>query len=100
MRGNIIQWRIVHVFVIEGRSCQVYAAVHYERMSPMKHIRTSVLDVSQIALAEIAEVNQATVSRWEAGESEPSRAQMAAIRAYARRRGIKWNDRWFFEVAA
>jgi predicted transcriptional regulator len=69
-------------------------------MTPMKRIRTQVLKLSQIGLAEVAEVNQATVSRWDAGSREPGRVQMQRIREYARREGIKWSDKWFFEAAA
>lgn len=71
-----------------------------QTMTPMAYIRKEVLRISQVAMAEIAEVNQTTVSRWEKGDREPSRDAMARIRNFARRRGIKWSDRWFFEVAA
>lgn len=69
-------------------------------MSPIEFIRTQKFDISQAALAKISGVNQATVSRWESGGLEPGRAEMAAIRDEARKRGITWDDRWFFEVEA
>ena len=69
-------------------------------MHPIEHIRKNVLGISQAALAGIAGVNQATVSRWEAGEYEPNRDELARIRDEARARGIAWNDRWFFETPA
>lgn len=67
---------------------------------PMSYIREEVLGVSQSALARIARVNQATISRWEAGRRNPKASHMARIRDYARRKGIRWSDRWFFEAAA
>ena len=66
----------------------------------MKRIRTQVLKLSQMRLAEIAEVDQTTVSRWDRGQREPSRVEMARIRDYARTAGLKWSDKWFFEIAA
>lgn len=71
-----------------------------DRMQPMEHIRREIFKISQSAMAQIAEVNQATVSRWESGTLEPSRGEMELIRAAARKRRLKWDDRWFFEVAA
>ncbi|MDR6953819.1 putative transcriptional regulator [Ancylobacter sp. 3268] len=68
------------------------------RMNQMLLIRKSVLDVSQAALAAIAGTSQATVSRWEKGDLHPDRSQMALIRAEALKRGLQWNDAWFFEA--
>lgn len=67
-------------------------------MKPLEHIRKNLFSVSQAAFSEIAGVTQATVSRWESGELEPGRAEMAAIREEALRRDIQWNDRLFFEA--
>ena len=69
-------------------------------MSPLLHIRKNVLRTTQSEMAEIAGVRQATVSRWETGELEPSRDQMAAIRAEAIRRGVEWSDGLFFTAGA
>lgn len=69
-------------------------------MSTMNHIRKKVLKVSQRELAAISGVTQTTVSRWESGTLEPSRDEMLKIRDEARRRRVKWNDRWFFETPA
>lgn len=66
-------------------------------MKPLEHIRKNLFSVSQSAFSEIAGVTQATVSRWESGELEPGRAEMAAIREEAVRRNILWDDRFFFE---
>lgn len=69
-------------------------------MKPLEHIRKNLFSVSQAAFSEIAGVTQATVSRWESGELEPGRAEMAAIREEAMRRNISWDDRFFFDAAA
>jgi len=66
-------------------------------MSPLLHIRKNVLGVTQTEMAAIAGTRQATVSRWEAGELEPSRDQMQRVREAAAQRGIDWSDSWFFE---
>jgi transcriptional regulator with XRE-family HTH domain len=70
-------------------------------MSPIKRIRTQVFDATQAEFAAIAGVTQPTVSRWEAesDNSEPTLAEMAAIRAEALRRRKRWSDRWFFRGA-
>jgi len=67
-------------------------------MHPIEHIRKNVLGVSQAVLAAIAGVTQATVSRWEAGESEPNRNELSRIRDEARARGHSWDDSWFFDT--
>lgn len=66
-------------------------------MNAMKHIRTDVLSLTQAEMAAIAKASQATVSRWETGELEPTRDHLAAIRDEAKRRRLKWNDALFFE---
>lgn len=65
-------------------------------MSPLLRIRSEILKISQAEMAEVAGVTQPTVSRWEAGMSEPSRDALMRIREAARRKKIKWNDAWFF----
>ncbi len=67
-------------------------------MSQIEHIRKERFKVSQSAFADIAGTSQPTVSRWEAGELEPSRIEMARIRDEAVKRGIEWHDQWFFAV--
>lgn len=49
-------------------------------------------------MAKIADTTQATVSRWEKGELEPDRDQLAMIRDEAVKKGRNWSDLWFFEV--
>lgn len=63
-------------------------------------IRKDILKINQAEMAAIAGVRQATVSRWESGSLEPSRDQMQAIREEALRRGIEWDDAWFFPESA
>lgn len=65
---------------------------------PMLHVRKAIFGLSQAEMAVIAGVSQGTVSKWEAGQSEPNRQELDRIRAEAITRGIVWDDRWFFEV--
>lgn len=67
-------------------------------MNPMPLIRKTILDISQAELAAIAGTTQATVSRWEKGELQPDRTQLARIREAAMSRGVAWDDAWFFEM--
>lgn len=66
-------------------------------MNPLARIRKEILRITQSELAAVTGVRQATVSRWEKGELEPSREQLAAIRTYALSCGMAWDDLWFFE---
>lgn len=68
-------------------------------MSAIRFIRREIFKATQAEFAAIADVTQATVSRWEAGGS-PSLDEMQAIRKSAADRGIEWNDAWFFEAPA
>lgn len=69
-------------------------------MRAIEHIRKNIFDVSQTVFGEIAGTTQASVSRWEKGDQEPSQGEMARVREAARERGIEWDDRWFFECPA
>lgn len=66
-------------------------------MRPIEHIRRNVLSLTQSGMAEVAGVTQATVSRWESGEFDPSLDELGLIRAEAINRGLQWEDVWFFE---
>jgi DNA-binding transcriptional regulator YiaG len=66
-------------------------------MNALRHIRKAVLGMSQAEMAQIACVSQGTVSKWERGDLSPSHTEMSAIRAEAAKRGLAWNDSWFFE---
>ena len=67
-------------------------------MRSFAHIRKAVFGVTQAEMASIVRVSQATVSRWEAGEGSPTAKDMRRIRNSAIKRGLVWNDRWFFEL--
>lgn len=67
-------------------------------MSMLLHIRTNVLKITQAQMAAISGASQATVSRWESGDLEPDRRQLAAIRAEVKKLALPWDDRWFFEI--
>ncbi len=69
-------------------------------MEPIEHIRKKVFAVNQEAFGAIAGTTQASVSRWENGEQEPSQTEMARIRQAALNQGLTWDDSWFFEVPA
>lgn len=67
-------------------------------MHPIHHIRTKVFHVTQDEIARIAEVKQATVSRWESGKLKPGLGEMERIRTAALERGLPWDDTLFFET--
>ncbi|WP_442872846.1 helix-turn-helix transcriptional regulator [Aurantimonas sp. C2-3-R2] len=67
-------------------------------MSPIKRIRLHVFKLKQKDFADLAGVQQSTVSRWEAGTSL-SWPEMQRIREAASKAGIRWDDKWFFEPA-
>jgi predicted transcriptional regulator len=73
-------------------------AYMHERMNAISHIRKNLLNVTQGAMADIAGVQQATISRWESGELSPSLEQMRRIRCALIERDIRWSDAWFFDV--
>jgi len=66
-------------------------------MNRWQNLRTNVFRASQVEMARIAGVSQATVSRWEGGTQTPLSTALERIRAYARRRSIPWDDAWLFE---
>lgn len=68
--------------------------------APLKIIRKNLFGIGQAEMAVITGVTQGTVSRWENGEFEPNREQMAAIRAAAAERKINWRDEWFFDASS
>ena len=68
-------------------------------MSALVRIRKDVFSVTQAEMGVIAGVPQATISRWEAGLLEPSLTELARIRSEALRRGVAWDDSWFFHRA-
>lgn len=62
----------------------------------MLHVRKAVLGVSQAEMAAIANTSQGTVSKWEAEQLQPDRAQLALIREHVLQKGHAWDDSWFF----
>lgn len=73
----------------------------YTPMNAVKYIRTKVFKLEQAPFAVIAGVSQPTVSRWEQAEiknSEPNREEMRLIRSEAVKRGLEWNDSWFYQT--
>lgn len=64
-------------------------------MNIMKSVR-QILNLRQKEMAAIAHVSQATVCRWEQGEWEPNRDELARIRSYAIQNGAFWKDAYFF----
>lgn len=66
--------------------------------TPMKRIRKDILRIKQGDMARIAGVSQATACKWERGTLEPRLSEMARIRDEAARRGIAWDDNWFFDL--
>jgi transcriptional regulator with XRE-family HTH domain len=66
-------------------------------MRPIAHIRKDLFKLSQAAFGAVAGTSQATVSRWESGELEPSLEQIARIRSAAIQAGLQWRDELLFE---
>jgi len=66
-------------------------------MSALRHIRKTVLELSQAEIAALVGVSQGTVSKWERGDLSPSLEEISVLRAEAHKRGLDWDDRWFFE---
>jgi transcriptional regulator with XRE-family HTH domain len=70
-------------------------------MNAVEFIRTKVFKLTQAPFAVIAGVSQPTVSRWEAPDcagSEPNREEMERIRSAAIKRGLAFDDSWFFQT--
>lgn len=69
-------------------------------MNKLIHIRRVVFQATQVEMAAICGVRQATISRWESDDCTPSLPALERIRAEALRRGLPWSDSWFFEEIA
>jgi transcriptional regulator with XRE-family HTH domain len=67
-------------------------------MNTLLRIRLEVFGVSQREMARIACVTQSTISKWESGRQIPLATALENIRREAKRRRVRWNDRWFWEA--
>ena len=67
-------------------------------MNTIFHIRRHVFDLTQDEFAALIDVPQSVVSRWERDHMQPRLRVLKRIRAEAKRRGLAWDDRWFFET--
>lgn len=69
-------------------------------MTTMRFIRKTVFggSLTQAEFGALAGATQATVSRWEAGELNPTLDQLRRVRAEAQRRKLAWHDSFFFEA--
>ena len=68
-------------------------------MTPMKHIRKVVFQMTQKDFADRIGVAQSTVSRWDNGAA-PTLSEMSSVRELAQEQSIPWDDSWFFEIPA
>lgn len=68
-------------------------------MSPLKHIRLAMLDMTQVDLAARLGVRALAVSRWETGaRAVPHERVRPILRALFEERGLAWHDSLLFEV--
>jgi len=65
-------------------------------MYALAHIRKTRLGLTQAAFAELAEVNQSTVSRWERGELSPTVEEVNRIIAGAKKLKVELAPNEFF----
>lgn len=68
-------------------------------MTRFQHIRKNVFCMTQAEFADLLGIRQGAVSMLESRDALPERHQRT-IREAAKRRGIEWNDTWFFEPPA
>jgi transcriptional regulator with XRE-family HTH domain len=68
-------------------------------LSTARYIREHVFGIpTQAEFARLLNYTQATISRIETGEIRAGPDFQERVRDAARKRKIKWNDSWFFEV--
>lgn len=65
-------------------------------MRQILFLRHKIFKANQAEFARMAQVSQATVSRWENGEGSPSLENIIALRKAAARKGIAWDHEWLF----
>jgi DNA-binding XRE family transcriptional regulator len=89
------------VQLVSGRSLDLPDGSAADRIAPnngLSFVRKALLKLTQVKFARIAGASQATVSRWETGELEPSMSQLRAIRDAAVGAGLEWNDSWLLDA--
>jgi DNA-binding transcriptional regulator YiaG len=79
---------------IRATTGQSLTPVHFG--AAIKRIRTEVFRTTQECMGEIAGVTGSKVSRWESGEIVPSLDEIAQLRIYAERNGLRWDDALLF----
>jgi hypothetical protein len=68
-------------------------------ITPARYIRERVFHIeTQTEFGELIGHHPSVICRFECGVRPLTRRAQESIRAAAKKRGIKWNDRWFFEV--
>lgn len=65
-------------------------------MTKLKAIRKNVFGMKQVDFSGLVGVSQQAYSTAEKKDAMPHWYQVA-IREAAKKRGIEWDDRWFFE---
>lgn len=69
------------------------------RRNPARFIRECVFCMpTQKAFADLLGYPQPVISRFESGKARITREAQDRIRAAAKKRRIKWDNNWFFEV--
>lgn len=66
-------------------------------MSALKHIRKTIMGLTQSEMAAITGASQATVSRWETGELSPTLKEMQVILDAAEKADKPFDKRLFFD---
>ena len=67
--------------------------------NPAQFIREDVFGIkTQKAFADVLGYEQATISRFENGTRRLTVEAQSRIRAAAKKRRIKWDNNWFFDV--
>jgi len=79
------------------REFPVYAAGMKKKIAAnMRRIRERVFAMTMTEFAKAGGVSASTVSRWEAGMVVPSLADVWALRIYAGRHDLEWDDARLF----
>ena len=66
-------------------------------MKSMRYIREEVFGLTRHEFAALLDINPVAVWYWERAVRSPSFDSLERIREAAMARGIKWQDRWFFQ---